>query len=91
MLIQVHLQGSIHLTKDLLLHNVLFVPQFELNLISVSCLTKPQTLMVKLYHDHALIKQITSKSMIGRANAIEGLYLLHIHNEQQLNINVESS
>lgn len=77
-LISVTYQGDIRLTNDILLTDVLYVPQFELNLISVTCLTKSQLLMVKLYHNHAVIKQITSKKMIGRADVHEGLYLLDI-------------
>lgn len=49
MLIQVKLMDSIQLTKEILLTNVLFVPQFELNLVSASSLTKDQTRMVELY------------------------------------------
>lgn len=50
---------SIHVTKvghSLVLHDVLFVPQFELNLISVTSLTKDKTTMVSLYHDYAIIQ-----------------------------------
>ena len=51
MLIQVHLMGNLKLNEDLVLHDVLFVPQFELNIISVTCLTKGKNVMVALYHD----------------------------------------
>ncbi|KAL4575087.1 hypothetical protein LXL04_021928 [Taraxacum kok-saghyz] len=69
--------GDIQLNKDLLLKDVLFVPQFELNLVSATTLTAhDKGLMVELYHDHANIKQILSKTVIGKGNVEEGLYVL---------------
>lgn len=36
MLIQVEYMGNIHINEQIILNNVLYVPQFELNLISIS-------------------------------------------------------
>lgn len=58
--------GSIKLNDQLVLQDVLFVTQFELNLVFVSSLiAHNKDLMVNLYHDHAIIKQISKKSVIG--------------------------
>ena len=66
LLIQVEKVGSIKLNDQLVLQDVLFVPQFELNLVYVNSLTAhDKDLMVNLYHDHAIIKQISKKSVIG--------------------------
>lgn len=42
----------------------------------MTSLTKAQTMIVKFYHDYALIKQIISKRMIGRAKVQAELYVL---------------
>lgn len=69
--------GDIKLNKDLLLHDVLFVPQFALNLVSVTSLTiHEKGLMVELYHDYANIKQIFKRTVIGKGKVKDGLYLL---------------
>lgn len=69
--------GDIKLNKDLLLHEVLFVPQFALNLVSVTSLTNHEKgLMVELYHDYANIKQIFKRTVIGKGKVKDGLYLL---------------
>lgn len=77
-LIQVHFKGHIQLTNELLLIDVLYVHQFELNLMSVTCLTKSQLLMVKFYHNFSLIEQILPTKMIGGDEVHEGLYLLDV-------------
>ncbi|XP_061349565.1 uncharacterized protein LOC133294823 [Gastrolobium bilobum] len=55
-----HYSGTIHLTSDLILHDTLYIPQFHVNLISVSKLIT--TLNCSLTFDSALcfIKQIPS-------------------------------
>ncbi|KAL4592837.1 hypothetical protein LXL04_005843 [Taraxacum kok-saghyz] len=77
-LIQVYYKGDVQLTNELFLTDVLYVPQFELNLVSVTCLTRSQALTVKFYHDHTVIKQIFPNRMIGKGKVYEGLYLLDV-------------
>lgn len=76
MFIQVHLVGNLQLNDHLILKNVLYVPKFELNLISVTSLTEDKIVMVALYHDYALIQQINNKMMISKRSVKEGLYML---------------
>lgn len=54
----VHLMGNIKLSDALFLKDVLFVPKFELNLISITSLTSAKTISMKFYHDCASIKHI---------------------------------
>lgn len=76
MLIQVHLVGNLQLNNHLILKNVLYVPQVELNLNSVTSLTEDKNVMVALYHDYALIQRMNNKMMMGKGSVKEGLYLL---------------
>lgn len=63
MLIQVHFMGNIQLNGNLILKDVLYVPQFELNIISVTSLTQDKITMVGLYYDHAIIQQMSSNKI----------------------------
>lgn len=88
-LIQVHQIGDIKVNEKLFLKEVLFVPQFELNLIFVTMLTEHDNdLMVELYYNHAMIRQIKSKNVIGKGNVEAGLYILQ---EQTTSIRVNAA
>ncbi|XP_050207748.1 uncharacterized protein LOC126657149 [Mercurialis annua] len=50
--------GSVQLNSDLVLHNVLYVPMFNFNLISTSKLTDDRHLCLILYHDHCFIQDM---------------------------------
>lgn len=64
--IPVRFTWSIKLSDSLLLKDVLFVPQFELNVISVTSITSENTITIKFYHDFYQIKHIINKKMIGK-------------------------
>lgn len=49
--IPVRFTWNIKLSDSLLLKDVLFVPQFELNVISVTSITSENTITIKFYHD----------------------------------------
>lgn len=86
--IQVHQIGDIKVDEKLFLKEVLFVPQFKLNLIYVTMLTEHDNdLMVELYYNHAMIRQIKSKNVIGKGNVEAGLYILQ---EQTTSITVNA-
>ncbi|XP_042756664.1 uncharacterized protein LOC122197199 isoform X1 [Lactuca sativa] len=83
LLIQVEKVGSIKLNDQLVLQDVLFVPQFELNLVYVNSLTAhDKDLMVNLYHDHAIIKHISNNSVIGNGEVLARLYVLKVEEVQ---------
>ncbi|CAA7044889.1 unnamed protein product [Microthlaspi erraticum] len=68
--------GIVHLSHDLVLHNVLHVPSFRFNLISVSSLLKDSNSSNHFYSNHCLIQESTQGLMIGRGTLIQNLYIL---------------
>lgn len=78
--ILVHFSGDIKLNSRIILKDVLFVPHFKFNLISVSALTKDSQLTVDFLPDCFLIQDLTNKRMIGKGKEFEGLYVLDIAN-----------
>ena len=72
--------GTIQVTSTLLLENVLCVPTFTFNLISVSKLTKsPSCCLVFLFH-YCFIHDLTCWKMIGVGKLHHNLYLLQSSN-----------
>lgn len=65
--------GTMHLTKTITLFDVIYVPHFSFNLISVIKLTNQSPCFVSFYDDHCLVKEMNTK-MIGKARAAHGLY-----------------
>lgn len=65
------------LTSELVLENVLFVPQFQFNLLSVSALTKNNSNMSLSFFSHTcVIQDVLHSKMIGKGRLVEGLYAL---------------
>ena len=60
----------------LILKNVLFIPQFKFNLLSVSALTNGSKLIINFLHDCFIIQDINSQRMIGKGLKFEDLYVL---------------
>lgn len=75
--ISINCIGDVHLSSQLTLHKVLYVPQFRFNLLFVSALTTDSSLAVHFYHDHFVIQEANS-SRIGRGNRIGDLYILNL-------------
>ena len=57
--------GSVELPNGLYLNNVLYVPSFKLNLLSIPQLTKEMSCRVIFHHDHYLIQDLQSRKTIG--------------------------
>ncbi|KAL5821159.1 hypothetical protein ACOSQ3_023041 [Xanthoceras sorbifolium] len=66
--IPVQFAGDIRLSSNLVLKDVLFVPQFKINLISVSALISGSSLTVQFLNDCCVIQEILTKKMIGRGD-----------------------
>ena len=71
----VSLTGDVHIRPHLILTDVLYVPQFKFNLISVSALTKTSTLIVKFFPGHCFIQDNKSLKVIGKGSQIADLYV----------------
>jgi hypothetical protein len=68
--------GTVKLFDDFYVHNVLLVPEFSLNLISVPKLTQSSSCTVVFNGVNCFIQERTSLRMIGSGELIEGLYYL---------------
>ena len=68
--------GTVHLTKKLILTNVLCVPSFTFNLISVSHLNKSLTCCLIFLGSFCFIQDLALWSTIGLGREQNGLYLL---------------
>ncbi|KAK0607139.1 hypothetical protein LWI29_010020 [Acer saccharum] len=74
--IQVFFAGTVKLNDDLVLRDVLFLPQFKFNLLSVSALAKDSSLTVSFFSDCCLVQDHSNKRMIGKGKRLEDLYVL---------------
>lgn len=63
---------------NLVLHDVLYIPNFSFNLVSVTKLTSSLSCQLCFSNNHCLIQEIPSLRMIGKAEAKKGLYVMMI-------------
>ncbi|XP_073017753.1 uncharacterized protein [Primulina eburnea] len=68
--------GSVHLSPDHILEDVLCVPAFHFNLISISALTKYMHFSVSFSSDSCHIQFLTKGGMIGTGKQVGNLYVL---------------
>lgn len=77
--------GDIQLSPHLILRDVLFVPQFQLNLIFVNAFTTDCPLIVHFFHDHFTLQDNSTKMMIGMGGRINDMYILNPNNLEATN------
>ena len=68
--------GTVLINDTLSLHNVLYVPDFAFNLISVSRLTAQQPLRLTFSSTHCVLQDLSRNTTIGLAELHKGLYKL---------------
>ncbi|KAK2366753.1 putative mitochondrial protein [Trifolium repens] len=68
------IRGTIHLTNTITLFDVLYVPHFSFNIVSVTKLTNHSPCFVSFYDDHCLVQEMSTLKMIGKARVTHGLY-----------------
>ena len=68
--------GIIRLSDTLILHNVLHVPSFKFNLLSVSSLLKCDRSSAHFTYDSCIIQDHTQGLTIGRGHLMHNLYIL---------------
>ena len=71
-----HHSGIVELSPYFVLHNVLYVPFFHFNLISISKLVFTLCYSLTLAFDSCKIQEVNSLKMIGLAKLRKGLYYL---------------
>jgi hypothetical protein len=69
--------GTIKFSPDIILHNALYVPSFNINLISISRLTTDNNVGLFFLHTKCILQDLSKWRIIGLAEAESGLY--HIH------------
>ena len=85
--IPIRLYRDIQLAPHFILKNVLFVPKFIFNLLSVSALTSDSDLTVNFFSDHFRIQDHHSSMMIGKGNKFQDLYILDSKSLSSTSIN----
>ena len=68
--------GTITLSSKLILKNVLCVPSFYFNLLSISMITKSQACCLVILSSYCFIQDLINWQTIGVGHVLEGLYLL---------------
>ena len=77
--------GTISFSPQFYLTNVLYSPNFKLNLISVAKLCESLSCVFHFKYDKCLIQDKTSFKMIGLASQQDGLYKFHVSNLASVN------
>lgn len=78
--------GIVKFSLELIAHNVLFVPDFNLNFLFVPKLCLDIDYIVVFYNNKCLIKEKRSLRMISSADLIDGLYFLAAQDTPQATI-----
>jgi len=73
--------GTIKFSQNFVIHNVLYVPEFHFNLISVSKLSNSLNCIVIFDGFQCLIQDTKSQRMIGSGDKREDLYYLSLSNK----------
>jgi len=75
--------GCIRLTNSITLFNVLYIPEFKFNLLSVSVLTKTLNSEVSFTANDCFIQDLTQALMIGQGSQVGNLYFLEVNNNHR--------
>ncbi|XP_074301707.1 uncharacterized protein LOC141633129 [Silene latifolia] len=78
----VHSIGDIQLHPLLILHDVLFIPDFKLNLLSVGKLLSTSHMLIHFSVDSCIIQDPASKRTVAVGHREAGLYKLKFGNQQ---------
>lgn len=69
--------GTIIISPTIILHDVLYLPVFRFNLLSVNCLLRDNNCSTHFYLTHCLLQESTQWLMIGKGTTFNNLYILH--------------
>ena len=70
--------GTVTLSSDVVLENVLYMPQFKFNLLSVSALAENSSLCLNFLSHTCVIQDVYHSRMIGKGDLINGLYVIDV-------------
>jgi len=83
-------RGNVKLSDSLQIHNVLYLPAFAVNLISVSKLCKEQNCIVNFEANQCIIQEKKDMRKIGLAEEIDGLYYLKAEKQTKKQAKISS-
>ena len=83
-LVSAHYAGTVQFSPEFVIYNVLYVPDFHFNLVSISKLISTLHYTLIFSDDFCKIQEVSSLKMIGLAKLKEGLYHLVVSKERQL-------
>ena len=72
--------GSIRLMDTIILANVLFIPSFHFNLLSVSSLTRQDSISIHFSSDSCTLQDHSQERRIEMGNCVGNLYILNLNN-----------
>lgn len=78
--------GTVNLSPDIILTEVLNVPDFSYNLLSVSTLIKHSSHSVNFCGASCLIQDKSGLRTIGKVDLVNGLYLLNVPMQQEATV-----
>ena len=85
-------RGQVKLSKDLSIDNVLYLPKFAVNLISVSKLCREQNCKLEFEADICIIQAKNTLRKIGLAKERHGLYYLETDEKHKVSVsNISAS
>lgn len=68
--------GTFSFNKDVQLEDVLYVPCFNLNLLSISHLTKTLNYCIILFSDFCILQDLATRRMVGSSSQCKVLYYM---------------
>ena len=83
-IVTAYISGTIIFSSNFILHDVLFVPEFHFNLLSISKLLKIRKFTLIFDGFFCIIQDKHSLQMIGLVNLEQGLYHLNINKETKI-------
>lgn len=69
--------GDIKINSKLNLQNVIYLPFFKYNMLSVSALTKTSNIVMKFFIDHCILQDRVTQEVIATRSLQGGLYMLN--------------
>lgn len=75
-LISITHSGVVHLNEHIILSNVLYVPEFHCNLLSVSKLTQDSNCFVNFFSHNCVFQDQTREKVLATGEHHDGLYYL---------------
>nr|XP_043637936.1 uncharacterized protein LOC122608932 [Erigeron canadensis] len=71
--------GNVSLSNNVILFDVLFVPEYKVNLVSVHKMSRDSKLFVGFDENACYIQDLKSKNLVGTGSEYGGLYMLDSH------------